>query len=92
MVIVKHDNPSRLTLYAKLGNTNVTKGQRVKKGQKIGTVAKNNQLYFSLMNVNNKNKRTYINPENVINSYIINEARNYYRLAKLNLILVLCNI
>ena len=67
MVIVKHDNPSRLTLYAKLGNTNVTKGQRVRKGQKIGTVAKNNQLYFSLMNVNNKNKRTYINPENVIN-------------------------
>lgn len=66
MVIVKHNNPPRLTLYAKLGNTNVTKGQKVKKGEKIGTVAKNNNLYFYLMNVNNKNKRTYIDPSNVL--------------------------
>lgn len=66
MVIVKHSNPSRLTLYAKLGNTNVTKGQKVKKGEKIGTVAKNNNLYFYLMNVNNKNKRTYIDPSTVL--------------------------
>ena len=66
MVILKHSNPSRLTMYAKLGNTNVTKGQKVKKGDKIGTVSKNSNLYFSLMNVNNKNKRTYIDPNTVL--------------------------
>lgn len=66
MVILKHSNPSRLTMYAKLGNINVTKGQKIKKGEKIGTVAKNSNLYFSLMNVNNKNKRTYIDPSNVL--------------------------
>ena len=66
MVIVKHSNPSRLTLYAKLGTTNVSKGQKIKKGTKIGTVSKNGNLYFSLMNVNNKNKRTYIDPESII--------------------------
>lgn len=70
MVIVKHSNPSRLTLYARLGKTNVTKGQKIKKGDKIGTIAnsknKNSNLYFSLMNVNNKNKRTYIDPESII--------------------------
>lgn len=72
MVIIKHINPSRLTLYAKLGGTSVTKGQKIKKGDKIGTIAKssknkNSNLYFSLMNVNNKNKRTYIDPENILN-------------------------
>ena len=71
MVIIKHSNPSRLTLYAKLGNTSVTKGQKIKKGDKIGTIAKgknkNSNLYFSLMNVNNKNKRTYIDPEGILN-------------------------
>lgn len=66
MVILKHSNPSRLTMYAKLGNINVTKGQKIKKGTKIGTVAKNSDLYFSLMNVNNKNKRTYIDPNTVL--------------------------
>ncbi len=67
MVIVKHENPSRVTLYAKLGNTNVTQGQRVKKGQKIGTVAREGKLYFSLMNDKKKNKRTYIDPESIMN-------------------------
>lgn len=66
MVVVKHDNPSRITVYAKLGNTNVKRGQKVKKGQKIGTVANNGKLYFSVMNSKKNNKRVYIDPESII--------------------------
>ncbi|MBQ9440873.1 MAG: M23 family metallopeptidase [Alphaproteobacteria bacterium] len=66
MVLIKHKNPSRLTLYTKLGSTNVSTGQQVKKGTQIGTVARDGNLYFSLMNVDKKKKRTYIDPESIL--------------------------
>ena len=65
MVAIRHDNT--MSVYAKLANTNVKVGQKVKCGDKIGVIGNKAQLYFEMQSIiPGQKKRPAVNPETLL--------------------------